>query len=57
MFLKKSAKPCNVGIHWVALAEYSHLNPFARVKVFIRFFLHHFVLTKLATSRLRLNRA
>ena len=25
-FLKKSSKPCNVDIHWKALAEHSHVS-------------------------------
>ena len=33
-FKKKSSKPCHVGIHWIALAEY----PFARVSVIFQVF-------------------
>ena len=37
--------------HWVLSDEY----PFARVSVIFQFFLHHFVLAKLATSSIRVN--
>ena len=46
----KPSKPCNVGIYWRALAEYSQMSTYVPVfQTFFRF-LHHFVLAKLATS-------
>ena len=48
--LKKS-KPCHVGIHWIALAEYFCVS--TNVPGFQSFFsgvLHHFVIAKLATA-------
>ena len=49
----KASKPCPVGIHWEALAEYSQMS--THVPGFQSFFsfLHHFVLAKLATSSIR----
>ena len=51
----KPSKPCHVGIHLKALAEYSHMSthlpgfqPFFRI-------LHNFVLAKVATSSIRVN--
>ena len=46
----KPTKPCHVGIHWIALTEYSHMS--THVPGFQSFyrFLHHFVLAKLVTS-------
>ena len=38
--ISQDTKPCHVGIHWIALPEYS---------------LHHFVLAKLATSSIGVN--
>ena len=51
----KSSKPCHVGIHLIALAEYSQRS--TNVPGFQSFFmcLHHFVLAKLATSSIRVN--
>ena len=50
----KPSKPCHVGIHWIALAEYSQMNTHMPVfQSFFRFFLHHFVLAKLAISSIR----
>ena len=49
----KPYKPCHVGIHLIALAEYYQMN--THCQGFCRFsgFLHHFVLAKLATSSIR----
>ena len=49
----KPLKPCHVGIHWIALAEYSHMN--THIPGFQSFsgFLHHFVLAKLDTGSIR----
>ena len=50
----KQSKPCHVGMHWKALAEYSHMGThLLGFQSFFSFFLHHFVLTKLATSSIR----
>ena len=48
-----SSKPCHVGIHWIALAEYSQMS--THMPGFLSFVscLHHFVLAKLATSSIR----
>ena len=49
----KSSKPCHVGIHWIAFAEHSQMSThLPRFPSFFRF-LHHFVMTKLATSSIR----
>ena len=49
----KPFKPYHVGIHWIALAEYSHMSTHLLVfQSFFRF-LHNFDLAKLATSSLR----
>ena len=58
--LWKPSQPCHVGIHWIALAEYSQMRSmyqgFNLFSVFFFFFfLHHFVLAKLATSSIRVN--
>ena len=55
-FLKPS-KPCHVGIHWIAFADYSQMG--TQVPGFLSFFsfLVHFVLAKLATSSIRVNMA
>ena len=54
-FLKPS-QPCHVGIHWIALAEYSQMstNVVPELKSFFRC-LHTFILAKLATSSKRVN--
>ena len=51
----KTSKPCHVGIHWIALAEYSQMSN--HVPGFQSFsgFLHHFVLSKLATTSIKVN--
>ena len=48
IFFEKPSKPYHVGIHWIALTEYS-----ARVTVIFSFFLHNLDLVKLATSSIR----
>ena len=45
------SKPCHVGICWIALAEHSQMN--ARISAVFQFFLHPFVLAKLATGSMR----
>ena len=49
----KPSKPCHVGIHWKALAEFSQMS--THVSGFLSFFmfLHHFVMAKSATSSIR----
>ena len=49
--LWKPSKPCHVGVHWKALAEYSQMS--THLPGFAKFFLNHFVLAKLATSSIR----
>ena len=51
----KPLKPCHVGIHWIALAEYSQMS--THLPGFIDFsgFLHYFVLAILDTSSIRVN--
>ena len=51
----KPSKLYHVGIHWKALVEYSQMSTHdPRVQPFSQFFfLHHFVLVKLATSSIR----
>ena len=44
--LWKPFKPCHIGIHWIALPEFSHVPGF---QSFFRGF-HHFVLAKSVTS-------
>ena len=44
------SKPCYVGIHWIALTEYSQTSTHVPGT---SFFLHHFVLVKLASSSIR----
>ena len=52
---RKPSKPCHVGIHWIALAEYSHMSThLPEFQSFFSFF-NHFVLAKLVTSRIRVN--
>ena len=47
----KSSKPCHVGIHWKALAEYSSMGTHVpRFESFYKVFLHHFVLAKFALA-------
>ena len=51
--LCKPSKPCHVGIHWIALAEYSQMSTHLPGFQSIFRFLHHFVLAKLVTSSIR----
>ena len=52
--LRKTSKPCHIGIHLKALPENSQIeNQCARVSVILSDFLHHFQLAKLATSSIR----
>ena len=52
----KTSKPCHVGIHWIALAEFSQVSThMPGLQLFFPGFLHHFVLAKLATSNKRVN--
>ena len=48
--LWKPSKPCHVGIHWKAPAEYFHMSTHLPGFQSFSNFLHHFVLAKLATS-------
>ena len=51
---RKPSKPGHVGIHLIALAEYSPMSTnMPRFKSFFQVFLYHFVLAKLATSSIR----
>ena len=50
----KPFKPCHVGIHWIALAEYSQMSThLPGFQLFFVFFVHGFVLAKLATIDIR----
>ena len=41
---RKPLKPCRVGIHWIALAEYSQMSTHVSgFSVIFQFFLLHFV--------------
>ena len=53
----KPSKPCHVGIHWIAFTECSQMS--THVPGFHSFSgcLHHFVLSKLATSSIRVKTA
>ena len=69
---EKPFKPCHVGVHLIAFAEYSektfkpshvgvHLiafteYPYARISVIFQGLLHHYVLAKLATGSIRVNK-
>ena len=51
---RKTTKPCHVGIHSIALVEYSQMSTYMPwIQLIFLGFLHHFVLTKLATSSIR----
>ena len=50
----KPSTPWHIGINWKALAEYYQIR-MPRFQSFFSFFLHHLVLTKLATRRQRVN--
>ena len=49
----KRSKPCHIGIHWKALAEYCQMSTHVPGFQFFFSFLHHLVLAKLATSSIR----
>ena len=51
----KPPKPCHVGIHWIALPEYSQMSTYLPGFSYFPAFLHNFVLAKLATSSIRIN--
>ena len=54
---RKTSKPCHVGTHWKALAEYSHMSTHLwGFQSFFCFFLYNFVLAKLATCSIRVNK-
>ena len=54
--ISKSSKPYHVGIHWIALAEFSQIS--TNVPGFLSFsgFFKHFLMAKLAVSSLWVNR-
>ena len=54
VFLKPS-KPCRLGIHWIALVEYSQMStPYARVSVIFKVLASFiFRIGKLATTSIR----
>ena len=49
----KPSKPFHVGIHWLALAEYSQMNTHTPGFQSLFSFLRHIVLAKLATTNIR----
>ena len=52
----KTFQPCHVGIHWKALAECSQMSTYVPgFQVTFQVFSHQFLLTKLATSSIRVN--
>ena len=57
-FVEKTSKPCHVGIHRIALAEYSQMSTCVPgVQSYFKVFciILFFVLAKLATSSIRVN--
>ena len=48
-------KPCHVGIHWIALTEYSQMSTHLPGFQSFSGFLIYFVLAKLASSGIRVN--
>ena len=50
---RKPSKPCHVGMHWIALAEYSRMSTHLLGFQSFAGFLHHFEKAKLATSSIR----
>ena len=51
----KASNPCHVGIHWIALAEYSQMSThMPGFQSFFRFF-HNFVAAKSASSSIKVN--
>ena len=54
--LWKPSKPCHVGTHWKALAEFSQIRvPICQGFSDFSGFLHYFLLAKLATNSIRVN--
>ena len=53
--LWKPSKPCRVGIHWVALAEYFQMSTHVPGLQSFFMFSYHFNLTKFVTSSIRVN--
>ena len=49
----KASKPGHVGIHWIALAEYSQMS--THLCQGFSHFLHQFVIAELANSSIRVN--
>ena len=49
----KPSKPCHVGIHWIALAEYSLMSTICQGFSNFSSFFPHFYSAKLATSSIR----
>ena len=55
-FFENHPNPVMLNIHWIALVEYSQMSTLVPgFQSFIRVFLHHFIMAKLATSRIRVN--
>ena len=48
--LQKPSKSCHIGIHWIALAEYSQMSTHLPGLSDFSGFLYYFVLAKLATA-------
>ena len=47
IFEKNPSKPCHVGIHWIALTEYSQMSThMPGFQLFLKGLLHHFVRAK-----------
>ena len=53
--VRKPSKPCHVGIHWIALAEYSQMSTHLPGFQSFSSFLHHFVLARLSTTSIRVD--
>ena len=51
----QTSQPCHDGIHWIDLAEYSQMSTHVPGVRSFSGFLHHFELTTLATSSIRVN--
>ena len=51
----KPSKPCHVGIHWIALADYSQIRTLVLRFQLFKGVMHSFVMAKLASSRIRVN--
>ena len=51
---ERPSKPCHVGIHWIALTEYSKMSTVVPgFQSFFSFFFSHFVLAKFTSSSIR----